>query len=69
MDSQSPKIDYTIIDDGYVMVYNKEKNKFVFVDPDEVLSKSVEDITLPQKFVDKLGSELDDKIDIDSGSF
>ena len=47
MDSQSPKIDYTIIDDGYVMVYNKEKNKFVFIDPDAVLSKSVEDITLP----------------------
>ena len=47
MDSQSPKIDYTIIDDGYVMVHNQEKNKFVFIDPDAVLSKSVEDITLP----------------------
>ena len=69
MDSQSPKIDYTILGDGYVMVYNKQKNKFVFVDPDEVLTKSVSDVILPQEFVDELGDKLDDKIDIDSGTF
>lgn len=69
MDSQSPKIDYTVLGDGYVLIYNKNKNKFVFVDPDEVLKKSAEDVVIPQEFIDELGDNLDNKIDIDSGTF
>lgn len=69
MDSQSPKIDYTVLGDGYVLVYNKNKNKFVFVDPDEVLRKSAEDLVIPQEFIDELGDNLDNKIDMDSGTF
>lgn len=69
MSSESPKIDYTILGDGYVMVYSKEKNKFIFVDPDEVLKQSAIDDNIPKDFIDKLQQDLDDKIDVDSGGF
>jgi hypothetical protein len=69
MDSQPPKIDFTVLGDGYVLMYNQQKNKFIFVDPDEMLSKSVKDNFLPQDFIDKLDVDLDNKIDLNSGEF
>jgi len=69
MDPQSPKIDFTILGDGYVLMYDEKKNKFIFVDPDEMLSKSVKDDFLPNDFIDKLDEDLDDRIDLDSGQF
>jgi hypothetical protein len=69
MDSQSHKIDFTILDDGYVLIYDQQKNKLVFVDPDKLLSKAVEDNFLPQDFINKLDVDLDDKINLDSGEF
>jgi hypothetical protein len=69
MDSQSLKIDFTVLGDGYVLIYDQQKNKLIFVDPDVVLSKSVKDNFLPQDFLNKLDVDLDDKIDLDSGQF
>jgi hypothetical protein len=62
-------IDIANVQDGYVLMYNQDQNKYVFVDPDVVLSKSVEDDSLPQEFIGQLDDDLDSKIDLDSGEF
>lgn len=62
-------IDITNVADGYVLMYDAERQKYVFVDPDKVLSKAVEDNSLPSDFLDKLDIDLDDRIDVDSGDF
>lgn len=62
-------IDITNVQDGYVLMYNAELQKYVFVDPDVVLSKSVSDDSLPQDFINKLDIDLDDLVDLDSGEF
>ena len=62
-------IDITNVQDGYVLMYNAILQKYVFVDPDEVLSKSVQDDSLPAEFIDKLEQDLDDLVDVDSGEF
>jgi hypothetical protein len=62
-------IDITNVQDGYVLMYDAEKQKYIFVDPDKVLSKAVEDDFLPDDFLDKLDVDLDDRIDLDSGEF
>jgi hypothetical protein len=69
MDSNLPKIDFTILGDGYVLTYNERRNKLIFVDPDDVLSNSVKDDKLPEDFLNKLDVDLDDRIDLDSGDF
>jgi hypothetical protein len=62
-------IDITNVQDGYVLMYDAELQKYVFVDPDVILSKSVEDDSLPEDFLAKLDEDLDDRIDLDSGEF
>jgi hypothetical protein len=62
-------IDITNVQDGYVLMYDAETQKYRFVDPDTILSKAVEDDNLPQDFLDKLDIDLDDRIDLDSGEF
>lgn len=63
-------IDISNLNDGYVLMYLQDQQKYAFVDPDLVLSKSVStDDDLPNDFVQKLDQELDDKIDVDSGEF
>jgi len=69
MASNFPKIDFTVLGDGYVLTYNENRNKLIFVDPDDVLSNSVKDDSLPEDFLNKLGDDLDNRIDIDSGLF
>jgi hypothetical protein len=62
-------IDITNIQDGYILMYDQAQQKYVFVDPDVLLSKAVEDDTLPQDFINKLDQDLDNLIDLDSGEF
>lgn len=45
--------------DGFVMVYDSPSDKFVLVDPDVVLSASVDDNDLPDDFIDQLENEID----------
>ena len=45
--------------DGFVMVYDSGTDKFILVDPDVVLSQSVEDGDLPDDFIDQLEDEID----------
>jgi hypothetical protein len=62
-------VDIDNIRDGYVLMYNDNLQRYSFVDPDVLLSKSVEDDSLPQDFIDKLDEELVDKINFDGGLF
>jgi hypothetical protein len=63
-------IDVSNVSDGYVLMYDQSLQKYVFVDPDEVLTKAVTiDNRLPEVFVNKLDQDLDDRIDLDGGSF
>ena len=44
--------------DGHVLVYDSSSDKFILVDPDVVLSQSIEDDDLPDDFITQLESEL-----------
>jgi hypothetical protein len=59
--------------DNYVVTYNATTGKFVIVDPDAVLSAASTTTGpqpgLPQDFVNTLDVELDNKIDLDAGTF
>ena len=59
--------------DGFVMVYDADNDKFTLVDPDVVLSASVDDNDLPDDFIEQLEDELNlgnIQIDeIDGGGF
>lgn len=60
------------VNDNYVIMYNATTGKYTLVNPDEVLKKAVTDPLqdgLPAEFIDKLDTELDDKIDLDAGTF
>lgn len=59
--------------ENYVVAYNSTLNKFVIVDPDTVLSAASTTVSsqpgLPVDFVNTLDVDLDDKIDLDAGTF
>ena len=52
-------VDAPNLQDGFVLVYDSDSDKFKLVDPDVALSKSVEDRDLPDDFIDQLEEELD----------
>jgi hypothetical protein len=56
------------IQNGYVLTYDASSGEFVAVDPDDVLSNAIND-GLPNDFINELDVDLDDKIDLDGGSF
>jgi hypothetical protein len=62
-------VDVSTVQDGYVLMYDDALQRYAFVDPDTLLSKAVQDNTLPQDFIDKLDTELDNKITLDAGEF
>lgn len=62
--------DPTGVENNYVIMYNASLQKYVTVDPDVVLSSAVTtNQGLPQDFIDKLDVDLDNKIDLDAGTF
>ena len=62
-------VDVSNVQDGYVLMYDNELQKYTFVDPDILLSKSVADNFLPPEFLGKLDTDLDNRIDFDGGDF
>ena len=60
--------DPTGVQDGYVVMYDAATGKYIVANPDEVLSNSASD-GLPSSFVDRLDVDLDNKIDLDAGTF
>jgi hypothetical protein len=59
--------------DQYVIMYNATSNTYNLVNPDQVLSSAAVDELiqpgLPADFKDKLDVDLDNKIDLDAGTF
>lgn len=55
--------------DGSVLMYDNTLQRYAFVDPDVLLSKSVEDNSLPEDFMNRMDAELDNKINLDAGQF
>lgn len=66
-------VDTTNSRDKYVIMYNESVQKYVAVNPDEVLSaSSTTELTspgLPTDFKNQLDTDLDNRIDLDAGSF
>ena len=65
----SISVDTSSVQDGYVLMYDQDIQLYRFVDPDVVLERSVRDNSLPEDFLQQLDVDLDDRIDMDSGSF
>lgn len=61
--------DNTGVQDGWVLMYDSATGKIKTVNPDLVFTKAVSDNSLPSEFIDQLDGDLDDKIDLDAGSF
>jgi len=62
--------------DKYVMVYDAPTQKYKLVNPDEVLNYSAGTETIQpglvgyaSTFLNRLDTDLDDKIDLDAGTF
>lgn len=58
--------------DNYVLMYDEASGKWIDVNPDEVLSAATTEPIqpgLPTDFKNQLDVDLDDRIDLDAGSF
>jgi len=66
-------VDVSGVSDKYVIMYNAATGKYTAVNPDDVLSAaSTTEPTqpgLPTDFKNQLDVDLDDKIDLDGGTF
>ena len=66
-------VDVSNVGDKYVIMYDSATGKYTAVNPDEVLSASSTTETtqpgLPDNFVDTLDVDLDDRIDLDGGTW
>lgn len=64
--------DSTGVSDKYLVMYDATTKKYTTVNPDIVLTSAVTEPTnpgLPASFIDQLDIDLDNKIDLDAGSF
>ena len=65
-------VDVSDVNDKYVIMYDAATQKYTAVNPDEIFSAATtEPISpgLPSDFMDMLDDDLDDRIDLDAGSF
>jgi hypothetical protein len=65
-------VDVSGVGDKFVIMYDAATKKYKAVNPDEVLSASVTEPTspgLPSNFKDQLDVDLDNRIDLDAGTF
>jgi hypothetical protein len=65
-------VDVSSASDKYLIMYDSTTQKYIAVNPDDILVNAVEEPTspgLPAQFIDKLDVDLDDKIDLDGGTW
>jgi hypothetical protein len=65
-------VDVSGVHDKYLIMYDASTQKYVAVNPDEVLSAAVTDPIspgMPSDFIDEMDVDLDNKIDLDAGTF
>lgn len=64
--------DYADKNDKYVIMYDAVTQKYKMVNPDEVLSASATEPIqpgIPSDFTDEMDKDLDNRIDLDAGTF
>ena len=60
----------TGVQDKYLIMYDAATQKYITVDPDTVLINSVTtNAGIPTTFINQLDIDLDNKINLDAGSF
>lgn len=57
------------VQNNYLVMYNATTQKYITVDPDAVLSAAASGNTFPDDFLDRLDADLDNRIDLDAGTF
>jgi len=65
-------VDVTGVKDKYLIMYDSSTQKYTAVNPDDILSAAVTDTEspgLPSDFKDQLDVDLDNRIDLDAGTF
>ncbi len=65
-------VDVSNVNDKYVIMYNAVTQKYTAVNPDEVFSAATTEPIqpgLPGEFMDMLDTDLDNRIDMDAGTF
>ena len=65
-------VDVSGVNDKYVIMYDASTQKYTAVNPDEVLSAATTEPIqpgLPADFMDKMDTDLDNRIDLDAGTF
>jgi hypothetical protein len=65
-------VDLSGVHDKYLIMYDASAKKYVAVNPDMILSAATTDPIspgLPADYLEKMGSDLDNQIDMDAGTF
>lgn len=65
-------VDVSGVHDKYLIMYDASTQKYTAVNPDEVLSAATTEPLspgLPSDFMDQMDTDLDDRIDLDAGTF
>jgi hypothetical protein len=66
-------VDVTGLKDKHILMFDAASQKYKAVNPDTILSAASNTETtqpgLPNDFINTLGVDLDDKIDLDAGTF
>lgn len=61
------------VGDGYIIMYDAATQKYTAVDPDSILVASASTTTgtpgIPTSFINALDIDLDNRIDLDAGTF
>lgn len=65
-------VDDTTLLDKFVIMYNAATGLYKAVNPDEILKATVEEASqegLPEEFLQQLDDDLDNRIDVDAGTY
>jgi len=65
-------VDVSGVHDKYLIMYNASTQKYTAVNPDEVLSAATNETLspgLPADFMNQMDIDLDNRIDLDAGTF
>jgi hypothetical protein len=67
--SSQTYVDYTNFQDGFVMVFDEERNRLHFISPDELLSNTYQQQFPPEVFSDEITNQVNQRLDIDLGKY
>lgn len=64
-------VDFSAIQDNYVLQYDAATQSIIAVDPDQILSDAASDGSIPGNFINVLDSDTSrpDNVDFDGGDF